>query len=184
MQIPVLPNADGNFSPRISIKARHRSMRYDREFRLAPEKRRHSARLDPTQITIRGDGALTEERLAALQRGHLGKSLFAVLWTNNPAVTREQHREMLPDHLEFLHDLEERGVLFASGPLRVNEGSPQTLHGMAILRAPSLVDAEKIIADEPFTKNGYRTAQIFSWTLNEGSFSVRLRFGAGSYDVL
>jgi uncharacterized protein len=127
---------------------------------------------------------MTEERLAVLQRGHLGKSLFAVLWTNNPAVTREQHREMLPDHLEFLHDLEARGILFASGPLRVPEGSPQALHGMAILRAASLADAQAIIAEEPFTKSGYRTAQLFSWTLNEGSFSVRLRFGTGGYDVL
>jgi len=127
---------------------------------------------------------MTEQRLAVLQRGHLGKRLFAVLWTNNPAVTQEQLREMLPDHLEFLHDLEERGILFASGPLRVPEGSPQTLHGMTILRAANFAEAEAIVADEPFTKSGYRTYQLLAWTLNEGSFSLRLRFGAASYDVL
>ena len=124
-----------------------------------------------------------DDRLAALQRGHLGKVLYAVLWTNNPEISREQHLAMLPDHLAFLHDLEERGVLFASGPLRLPEGASQTVHGMAILRAGSLADAQAIIADEPFTKNGYRTAQILSWTLNEGTFSVRLRFGTGSYEI-
>ena len=127
---------------------------------------------------------MTDDRLAALQRGHLGKALYAVLWTNNPAISREQHVAMLPVHLEFLHDLEERGILFAAGPLRLPDGAPQTVHGMAVLRAGSLDEARTIIAEEPFTKNGYRTAQILSWTLNEGSFSVRLRFGAGSYEVL
>jgi len=127
---------------------------------------------------------MTDERLAELQRGHLGKSLFAVLWTNNPAVTREQHRAMLPEHLAFLHDLEERGVLFAAGPLRLPDGAPQTHHGMAILRAASLAEAETIMSEEPFTKSGYRTGQLFAWTLNEGSFSVTLRFGAGTYEVL
>lgn len=126
-----------------------------------------------------------EDRLATLQRRHLGKRLFVVFWRKVPGITNEQMRALLPGHLEFLDDLETRGILFASGPLQPEEDAADpALHGMTILRADTAAEAAALITEEPFRKAGYRTAQIVRWTLNEGSFSVRLRFGTASYEVL
>jgi uncharacterized protein len=127
---------------------------------------------------------VTAEQLAGLQRNHLGKRLFLVLWTNVSGVSREDFMDMLPIHFEFLHHLEEQGTLFGAGPLRAEgESNAAPPNGMAVLRATSFAEAASILAEEPFTKNGYRTYQLLAWTLNEGSFSVRLRFGAGTYEV-
>ena len=105
--------------------------------------------------------SMTAEHLADLQRKHLGKRFFLVLWTNNPDVGREAFMDMLPIHLEFLAQLEERGILFGAGPLRADgESNAAPPNGMAILRAASFSEATSILAEEPFTKNGYRHVPV------------------------
>lgn len=123
------------------------------------------------------------ERLEALRAGQLKKRLYAVFWINNPNSTREQHLEVLPDHLEFLMDLEKRGILFASGPLSVPDGVKQSFDGITILRADSFYDARGIVDGEPFVTRGLRSYEMHAWDLNEGSFSVRLSFGTGKFEV-
>ena len=54
---------------------------------------------------------------------------------------------------------------------------------MTILRAASVEDAQATLAREPFVTRGLRTFKLLPWDLNEGSFSVRLRFGNGTYEV-
>lgn len=113
----------------------------------------------------------------------LQKRLYVVLWINAPDATREQHAAVFPQHVAFLLDLEERGILFASGPFRPPEGQRADYNGMTILRAADVADAQSILAREPFVSHGLRTYKLLPWDLNEGSFSVRLRFGTGTYEV-
>jgi len=127
--------------------------------------------------------ASVAQRLEVLQKNHLKKRLYAVFWINDPNATREEHRAVLPDHLEFLMDLERRGILFASGPMSAPEGTKPAFNGMTILRAASLAEVEATLAREPFVARGLRTYVIHAWDLNEGSFSVTLSFGGGTFAV-
>lgn len=133
-------------------------------------------------MSVTGDST-RRERLEAMRAAQLKKRLYAVFWIDAPHATREQHIEVLPDHLDFLMDLEKRGILFASGPLSVPNGAKQSFNGMTILRADSFVDAREIVEREPFVTRGLRTYQLHVWDLNEGSFSVTLSFGTGKYEV-
>lgn len=74
-------------------------------------------------------------------------------------------RAMLARHLAFLFDLQNDGVLMASGPLDLDVAS---ISGLCVLRASSREEAESIAADEPYCKAGWRTNTVHSWQLNEG----------------
>lgn len=113
----------------------------------------------------------------------LKKRLYVVFWINDPTATREQHRVVLPEHLEFLLDLERRGLLFASGPFSALEDHEQRFHGMTILRAESASAAVAILEQEPFVRHKLRTYQLHAWDLNEGSLSIRLSLGTGTFEL-
>lgn len=123
------------------------------------------------------------ERLERLRAPQLKKRLYIALWINDPTATREMHLQVLPEHLEFLLGLEQEGVLFASGPLSVSEGEAGTFSGMTILRAESFDTARAIVENEPFVLRGLRTYKLLAWELNEGSFSVTLSLGTGTFRV-
>jgi len=125
----------------------------------------------------------SRDRLEALRATQLKKRLYTVFWINNPESTREQHLAVLPIHLEFLLDLEQRGILFASGPLSAPESEQLAFNGITMLRAASFDEAKLIVDREPFVTHGLRTYRLHAWELNEGSFSVRLSFATGTFEV-
>ena len=62
------------------------------------------------------------ERVTELTRKMLRKKLFVLL--TNPIVPPEFLQPFLSAHLEYMIDLEKRGLVFASGPLTDGEGPP------------------------------------------------------------
>jgi uncharacterized protein YciI len=88
----------------------------------------------------------------------------------------------LDDHLDYMIDLERRGLLFASGPL-FGPGHVMTGRGLTILRAASIKEAEALAAGDPFNARGFRTFTVQEWQLNEGSFTVTVRYSDQSYQV-
>jgi uncharacterized protein YciI len=129
------------------------------------------------------DTVSNHERLEKLRSKQLNKRLYTILWINTAGSTREQHLEILPDHLEFLLDLEQRGILFASGPLSVSEGGDLPFNGMTMLRADGFDEARSIVDREPFVMAGLRSYRLYAWQLNEGSFTVNLSFATGTFTV-
>lgn len=87
---------------------------------------------------------------------------------------------LLRDHIAFLKDLEDRGILFVSGPFSSGSGDWRG-DGMAIVRAASLEAAQAIAADEPLHRAGIRQNRVRPWQLNEGGFSMTVRFFASDY---
>lgn len=106
------------------------------------------------------------------------------LWVvlTEPAVPPEQLMTLLDAHLDYMIDLERRGVLFASGPL-FGPGRSSTGRGLTIVRAGSLEEAQLIAAADPFNASGYRSFSVHEWQLNEGSFSISVRYSDQSYQV-
>jgi len=121
-----------------------------------------------------------QDRINELNSRMLQKLLYVVLTT--PIKPMSELLPLLPDHLNYMIDLEKRGMLFASGPfLAGNDLLPGT--GMTILRAGSLEEAEAIAGEDPLNKSGMRTFEVRTWQLNEGSFTVTVNYSDKSYHI-
>lgn len=121
-----------------------------------------------------------EERVAQLTKRMLRKKLYVLL--SKPVVAAEQLQPFLSAHLEYMIEMEKRGVVFASGPLADGEGPPSG-HGMTILRAKDANEARAIAEADPFFANGLRTFELKEWTLMEGTLGLRVNLSDQSVEV-
>lgn len=101
------------------------------------------------------------------------ENLYAVLTT--PIVEREVMMESLPDHLEYQVSLEERGIMFAAGPLFDQDDAPPRA-GLIIIRANSFAEAHEIAKADPMHERGLRTYTLDKWRINEGGFTLKVAF--------
>lgn len=101
------------------------------------------------------------------------ENLYAVLTT--PVVERDQIVKALPDHLEYQVSLEERGIMFAAGPLFDKEGAPPRA-GLIIIRAESFAEADEIAKADPMHSRGLRSYTLDRWQINEGGFTLKVQF--------
>ena len=89
------------------------------------------------------------ETINALQARMLQKRLYVVLTTAVKSMS--EFASLLPGHLNYMIDLEKRGILFASGPFLASEQvAPGS--GMTILRAASLEEAKADRRARPFQR--------------------------------
>jgi uncharacterized protein len=127
-------------------------------------------------LTVSVEGTATIDRARLLARDY-----WLVLSTPRPGTDQAAIETHLDDHLTWLLKLECEDVLFASGPLlsgpAVGPGS-----GITVLRAPDEDVARRIAAADPFVTAGLRTFEVYRWRLNEGSVSVRVSLGTGTYE--
>ncbi len=78
-----------------------------------------------------------------------------------PAPDSPEFAEALLDHFMYWLKLEQEGLLLGAGPM---EGPV----GMAIVLTGDRAEAERLAAEEPFAKRGYRRNSVQPWSLNEG----------------
>ena len=122
----------------------------------------------------------SQEKANALQARMLQKRFYVVLTTAVKPMS--ELAPLLPEHLEYMIDLEKRGILFASGPFLASEQvAPGS--GMTILRASSLEEAKATAEQDPFAASGLRTFEIREWQLNEGSYTLTIHYSDGSYSL-
>lgn len=121
-----------------------------------------------------------EERVSELMRKMLRKKLYVVL--SQPVVPPDKLKPFLLAHLEYMIGLEQRGLVFASGPLSDGEGSPSG-HGLTILRAKSAAEARALAEADPFFVNKLRTFELKEWTVMEGSLGLRVNFSDQSIEL-
>ncbi len=85
------------------------------------------------------------------------------------------------EHVAWMLELERDGVLFVSGPLLSGPGvGPGS--GATVVRAADEDAARLIAANDPFVRAGLRTFEVYRWRVNEGSVSVRMSLGTGTYE--
>jgi uncharacterized protein YciI len=111
----------------------------------------------------------------------LGRDYWLVTATPGADTTSADIAALVPDHVTWLLDLEEQGLVLASGPLTSGPGTGPG-SGITVLRAPSEDEARAIAEQDPFVLAGLRTFVIQGWRLNEGSISVRVSLGTGTYE--
>ena len=109
----------------------------------------------------------------------LGKTLYVIHTV--PAAPRDQIMAMLPAHLEHQVRLEKAGIMFGAGPLQNEDGTPGG--GLIVIRANYYEAARKIADEDPFHKAGLRTYTVRRWTVNEGSYTVRVNYSDQSMTI-
>lgn len=91
-------------------------------------------------------------------------------------------RAVLSEHLDYMVDLERRGLLFASGPFLQDDGTLDG-SGMTVVRAADRAEAETILMADPFHRAGLRTLQVRAWLVNEGSMALTLSFSTSRFTL-
>jgi uncharacterized protein len=108
------------------------------------------------------------------QKTSLAKLLYII--TSSAIKDLESVNQFLPAHLEYLHSLETKGILFGAGPLFSEDGAYFTGNGMIIIRADSITEAQQIADNDPLHQNQVRNYQIHPWLLNEGSIKISISY--------
>jgi uncharacterized protein len=111
----------------------------------------------------------------------LARDYWLILSAPHPGTSQADIEAHAPEHIRWLLGLEQRGVLFLSGPLLSGPGTAPG-SGVTVLRADSEAQAREIAAADPFVRAGLRSFGVHRWRLNEGSVSVRMSLGTGTYD--
>ena len=75
------------------------------------------------------------------RRGYLAKQLYVVF--TSPANGIGPVMENLAPHLEFQEKLEREGIMFAAGPNWTDDEQRWDGEGMVVIRAASLVEAQR-----------------------------------------
>jgi hypothetical protein len=121
-----------------------------------------------------------DQRIAELTAKMLRRKLYAVI--SQPSPAPQKLKPLLPAHLEYMIELEKRGLLFASGPLSDGAGPPNGA-GLTILRAASAAEARALAEADPFVAHGLRTFELKEWTLMEGSLGLKVNLSDQSIEV-
>jgi uncharacterized protein len=121
-----------------------------------------------------------DQRIAELTAKMLRRKLYAVI--SQPSPAPQKLKPLLPAHLEYMIELEKRGLLFASGPLSDGAGPPNGA-GLTILRAASAAEARALAEADPFVAHGLRTFELKEWTIMEGSLGLKVNLSDQSIEV-
>jgi uncharacterized protein YciI len=116
--------------------------------------------------------ANSEQQHHDLTRNFLGKQLYVIVTT--PVAPREELDKLLPQHLAHQVKLEKDGIMFAAGPLTGEDG--KRIGGLIVIRAASFAAARAIADSDPYHKAGLRTYTLTRWTVNEGSYGIRVNY--------
>ncbi len=114
----------------------------------------------------------TDQHHHELTKNFLGKELYVIVTT--PVAPREELDKHLGEHLTHQIKLEKQGIMFGAGPLVGEDGA--RVGGMVIIRAESFAAARAIADADPYHKRGLRTYTLTRWTVNEGSYGIRVNY--------
>ena len=117
----------------------------------------------------------------ASERGMLAKQMFVVF--TEPTGDLEKVQEARAEHLKYQVEIEQKGIMFAAGPLADDSGESWGGDGMIIIRANSIEEATKIAEADPMHASGARKFRIRPWLMNEGGFNLQVTFSDGKQRI-
>lgn len=109
------------------------------------------------------------------------------MWQKNYYVMTRSMRDpskikpVLLEHYQWMIQMEKDDLVFASGPLFKQDGSPGV--GMTVWRVESFEEADRLAAQDPFVSNGGVDYEIQRWQINEGRVNVSVDFSDQSFRV-
>lgn len=101
--------------------------------------------------------------------GRPREQLYVVITT--AIADHERMQKYRSQHLEYLHDLESKGLLVGAGPLLTRDAALYEGDGLIIIRADSLSSALDIAERDPFHQFEVREYYLKPWLLSEGEMA-------------
>lgn len=98
--------------------------------------------------------------------GRPRKQLYAIF--TKAVSDYERMQEYRPAHLDYLHNLDDKGDLVGAGPILNHDASLYEGGGLIIITASSLSQALEMAAGDPFHQYGVREYVVHPWLLSEG----------------
>jgi uncharacterized protein len=125
---------------------------------------------DPTRHTA------VEQLLAPMVR----KRLYAAI--NREVAEDDEISPHIEDHLRYMIDLEQRGLLWASGPFV--EPGVLVGDGLTILNTSTADEARELLAQDPLCRRGLRRFDgPFPWEVREGRIPLSLDLATSSFQL-
>jgi uncharacterized protein YciI len=115
------------------------------------------------------------EELHGRLKDTLNKTLYVAFSRVIDADSWEPAPPVILRHVEYMDRIERDGTLFAAGPF-VDESGARLTDGLVIVRAEDATSATRILEDDPFHAEGYRTFELMRWQLNQGRVGLQLTF--------
>jgi uncharacterized protein len=116
--------------------------------------------------------------VTALLARMVKKTMYVAL--SKAVATSDQMLSFAADHLRYMNDLEDRGLLFASGPF-VQKGVVG--NGLTILNTNEEAEARRLMENEPLIKRGMRSFELRKWEMREGMIPIRLHLSRTTFDL-
>lgn len=114
---------------------------------------------------------MPSENAKALLGAMLNQTFFVAL---REPLDLARMDALLEAHLQWAVQAE--GHLLASGPFVAPGQPPGAAGGMTIVRAQSLEEAQALLAQDPFVREGAVKVSWRQWSVMEGGFSLQVRF--------
>lgn len=111
---------------------------------------------------------------------HAGMQKLFFVCVTTPNRPAEELEANLQEHKDYLKSLEDKGLLFAAGPL-LNEQARFEGAGMIVYAATGFAHAKSLADNDPFHAKGLRSYTLKPWQVNEGSMGLRLVFSNGQF---
>lgn len=109
----------------------------------------------------------------------MGAELY--FYVTRPKKSFEEVVKMLPAHMDFIHTIEDGGIMVMGGQTTIEGADDAGGYGLVVIRAKSFEEARKIAERDPMHTSGTRTFELFKWNINEGMVNIKLKFSDQSF---
>ncbi|MEO1027541.1 MAG: YciI family protein [Pseudomonadota bacterium] len=116
----------------------------------------------------------------ALDTG-MGAELY--FYVTRPTGSFEEVVEILPAHMDFIHTIENAGVMVMGGQTTIEGSADAGGYGLVVIRAGSFEEARDIAESDPMHLTGVREFELYRWNINEGFTTIELRFSDQSFVI-
>ncbi len=109
----------------------------------------------------------------------MGAELY--FYITRPTGSFEEVVEILPNHMDFVHLIEDGGIMVMGGQITPEGTDDAGGLGIIVIRANSFEHARAIAERDPAHSSGARTFDLYKWNINEGSTTIQLKFSDQSF---
>ncbi|MEL7547832.1 MAG: YciI family protein [Pseudomonadota bacterium] len=100
-----------------------------------------------------------------------------------PEVPFEEIVEILPAHMDFVHTIEDGGIMVMGGQITPEGLADAGGRGLIVIRADSFEAARAIADRDPMHTSGVRRYELYKWNVNEGVTNIQLKFSDQSFVI-
>lgn len=128
-------------------------------------------------------GNTDSELLATADELDTGMGAELYFYITLPEVPFEQIVDVLPAHMDFVHTIEDGGIMVMGGQITPDGLADAGGRGLIVIRAGSFEEARAIADRDPMHVSGVRSYQLYKWNVNEGVTNITLKFSDQSFVI-